>query len=57
VRFGDAELKKVCATFSMALLSCQGLKNMFILLSGDLQNQRQNQKMSFALKAPKMRVT
>jgi hypothetical protein len=57
VRFGDAELKKVCATFSMALLSRQGLKNMFILLSGDLQNQRHNQKMSFALKAPKMRVT
>jgi len=41
----------------MALLSYQGLKNMFILLSGDLQNQQQNPKISFALKALKMRVT
>jgi hypothetical protein len=41
----------------MALLSYQGLKNMFILLSGDLQNQRHNLKMSFALKALKLRVT
>jgi len=57
VRFGDAELKKVCATFYTALFSYQGLKNMFILLSDDLQNQRHNLKMSFALKALKMRVT
>jgi len=28
-------MKKVCATFTMIELSYAGLKNMFILLSGD----------------------
>jgi hypothetical protein len=50
VRFGDAEMKKVCATFSKAELSYQGLKNMFLLLPDDLQNQQHNPKISFALK-------
>jgi hypothetical protein len=36
VILGDAEMKKVCVTFSMAELSYQGLKNMFFLLFDDL---------------------
>jgi len=51
MRFGDAEMKKVCATFTMLELSCQGLKIMFILLFGDLKNQHYKRKISFAFKA------
>jgi hypothetical protein len=57
VRFGDAEMKKVCATFSMTGLSYQRLKNMFILLFDDLKNQQHNPKISFAFKVHKIRVT
>jgi hypothetical protein len=57
VRFGDAEMKKVCATFSMTGLSYQRLKNMFILLFDDLKNQQYNPKISIAFKVHKIRVT
>jgi predicted DNA binding CopG/RHH family protein len=57
MRFGDAEMKKVCATFSMTGLSYQRLKNMFILLFDDLKNQQHNAKISFAFKVHKIRVT
>jgi hypothetical protein len=56
VRFGDAEMKKVCATFSITGLSYKRLKNMFILLFDDLKNQQHNPKISFAFKAHKMKV-
>jgi hypothetical protein len=48
--YGSAQLKKVCVTLTITILSCLRLEIVFKSLFDDLKNIQRRGKMSFALK-------